>query len=68
MHTMLFVLVFMIVLFVFLSGLKKERLENQRKSKVISRDSLPNVSKLSSYGCPIYEDHFTVYNRMPIIA
>lgn len=68
MHTMLFVLVFMIVLFVFLSGLKRDILENREKSKVISRDSLPNVSKLSSYGCPTYEDHFAIHNRMPIIA
>jgi hypothetical protein len=59
MHAMLFIAVFMIVLFVFLSGLKRERLENERRAKKISNKSF--------YGCPLYEDHFAIYNRMPII-
>ena len=41
---MLFIAVFMIVLFVFLSGLKRERLENERRAKKISNKSF--------YGCP----------------
>lgn len=62
---MLFVIVLLTVLYLYLSGLKRERLENQRKSKMISGE--PNGSNKSSCGCPLYEDHFAIYNRMPII-
>jgi len=66
MHTMLFAIVFVVVAFVFLCGLKRERVENklarERKLK-----NLHNKSYRSERGCPIYEDHFAIHNRMPII-
>ena len=63
---MLFAIVFMIVLFVFLSGLKRERIERQLERE-IKLKHLHNSSYKSVHGCPIYEDHFAIHNRMPII-
>jgi len=70
MHTMLFAIVFLVVAFVFLCGLKRERVENQLASELARERKLKNLhnsSYRSERGCPIYEDHFAIHNRMPII-